>query len=98
MAQSGLRSGAHGGGIVFVFSVAVGFPLLASHGPTRTASATSSFNFNWTGAPASPQAWVPGQINDWDLISNIDGPTDANGSMEAGHGADCSAPPATHPQ
>src|SRR5439155_6672280 len=40
--------------------------------------------------------WVPGPVNDWDLISNIDGPTDRNGSMEAQHGADCSPPPATH--
>jgi hypothetical protein len=40
---------------------------------------------------------VPGAVNDWDLINNIDGPTDLNGAMQAGHGADCGPPPATHP-
>jgi hypothetical protein len=60
------------------------------------AATTSSFDFNWAQAPATPLAWTAGQVNDWDLVSNIDGPSDANGSMQAGHGGDCSAPPATH--
>jgi hypothetical protein len=60
------------------------------------AATPSSFDFNWSGTPGSPQPWVPAQVNDWDLISNIAGPTDASGSMQAGHGSDCGAPPATH--
>jgi hypothetical protein len=76
--------------------LALAFPSLAVT-PARNVAATSAFNFNWQGTPSSPQAWVPGQVNDWDLISNIDGPTDSNGSMQAGHGPDCGAPPATHP-
>jgi hypothetical protein len=81
---------------IFVLGVAVAFPLLAGGGPARAAAAASSFDFNWAQAPAAPLAWTPGQVNDWDLVSNIDGPTDNNGSMQAGHGGDCSAPPATH--
>jgi hypothetical protein len=81
---------------VFVLALAVAFPLLAGRGPARAAAAASSFNFNWAQAPTAPLAWTPGQVNDWDLVSNIDGPTDNNGTMQAGHGADCSAPPATH--
>ena len=74
-------------------------PLLVTLGPAAPAPAAASsspFNFNWDGAPATPQPWVPGQVNDWDVIANIDGPVDRNGSMEAGHGGDCSPPPATH--
>jgi hypothetical protein len=81
---------------IFLGVLALAFPALAQ-APARTVAAVSpSFNFNWSGAPGSPQPWVPGQVNDWDLVSNIDGPTDANGSMQAGHGADCGAPPASH--
>jgi hypothetical protein len=64
---------------------------------TAAVSAASGFSFNWTGLPAAPQPWVPGPVNDWDLFSNIDGPTDLNGAMNAGHGTDCGPPPATHP-
>jgi hypothetical protein len=73
--------------------------LLAASAPTPVpvaAAASTGFGFNWASAPSSPQPWVPGQLNDWDLLSNIDVPTDANGAMEASHGADCGAPPATH--
>lgn len=64
--------------------------------PAAAAAASSGFSFNWTAQPGSPQPWVPGSVNDWDLIANIDGPTDVNGAMDAGHGADCSPPPASH--
>ncbi|PZR89139.1 MAG: hypothetical protein DLM67_19400, partial [Candidatus Nephthysia bennettiae] len=70
--------------------------LTVAPAPAPVAASASSFAFNWAQAPAAPLDWTPGQVNDWDLVENNDGPTDNNGSMEAGHGADCSAPPATH--
>src|SRR6266702_2274746 len=62
---------------------------------SRSVSA-SAFSFNWLGTPTTPQAWVPGAQNDWDLVSNIDAPTDQTGSRNAVHGPACEAPPATH--
>lgn len=79
-----------------VVAAALSVPLLAGNWPGRHVSATSTFTFNWTGTPDAPQPWVPGLVNDWDLVSNIDGPTDQNGLMNAGHGPACEAPPATH--
>jgi hypothetical protein len=70
--------------------------LTAAPAAAPQAASTSSFDFNWTQAPSTPQDWTPAQVNDWDLVENIDGPTDNNGTMQAGHGPDCSAPPATH--
>src|SRR5437667_514540 len=64
--------------------------------PANAASSPAAFSFNWKGQPTSPQAWTPGAVNDWDLFSNIDGPVDRNGTMNAGHGSDCGAPPAVH--
>jgi hypothetical protein len=69
---------------------------LTTMAPAPAAATSPGFAFNWPQAPAAPQPWVPGPVNDWDLVTNIDGPTDANGTMEASHGADCGAPPATH--
>jgi hypothetical protein len=80
-----------------VIAIALSLPLLAGNLPGRHVTAATSFSFNWNGSPDAPQAWNPGPANDWDLISNIDGPTDQNGAMNAGHGAFCEAPPATHP-
>jgi len=61
------------------------------------AAASSAFTFNWMSDPTAPAIWTPGTANDWDVIANIDAPTDATGSMAAGHGPDCGPPPATHP-
>src|SRR5215470_11798652 len=80
-----------------IIAIALSLPLLAGNLPGRGVSATSAFSFNWTDAPAAPEQWTPGTVDDWDLISNIDGPTDQNGTMNAGHGAACEGPPATHP-
>src|SRR5256886_1218255 len=77
-------------------AVALSVPLLAGNWPGRHVSATSAFSFNWTASPDAPQPWVPGLVNDSDLISHIDGPTDQNGLMNAGHGPACEAQPATH--
>jgi hypothetical protein len=81
---------------ILLLALAVGFPLLAGRDQKPAAAAASSFGFNWMQAPSTPLDWTPGQVNDWDLVENIDGPTDNNGTMQAGHGPDCSAPPATH--
>ncbi|HXM56795.1 MAG TPA: hypothetical protein VOB72_15460, partial [Candidatus Dormibacteraeota bacterium] len=70
--------------------------LLLAPGAAAPAAASSAFTFNWMSDPAAPAAWTPGTANDWDVIANIDAPTDATGTMAAGHGTDCSAPPATH--
>jgi len=79
-----------------VIAAALALPFLVRNLPGRGATATSAFSFNWTGTPSAPQPWAPGMVDDWDLISNIDGPTDQNGLMNGGHGAACEAPPATH--
>src|SRR6476620_437808 len=76
-----------------LLSLASVFILLLQIVPTRA----SAFSFNWLGQPAAPQSWVPGSQNDWDLVSNIDAPTDQTGPMNAVHGPACEAPPATHP-
>jgi hypothetical protein len=81
--------------VPFVASLCIGLFCFGPSPAVATAS-SSGFSFNWTAQPGSPQPWVPGAVNDWDLIANIDGPTDVNGAMEAGHGADCSPPPASH--
>jgi hypothetical protein len=80
------------------FAVAlVLFLLVVAPRPTPATAASSGFTFNWNSDPSSPQRWVPGIANDWDVIANIDYPTDATGSMAAGHGSDCGPPPGTHP-
>ncbi|HSR24508.1 MAG TPA: hypothetical protein VLW53_13215, partial [Candidatus Eisenbacteria bacterium] len=83
----------------YVVRFLVVLPLLVlSTAPQATpAAAGSTFSFNWNSDPASPQPWVPGVAGDWDVIANIDAPTDATGGMAAGHGPDCAPPPATHP-
>lgn len=58
--------------------------------------ASADFTFNWSGTPAAPQPWVPGAVSDWDLVTSGDMPSDLGGAMQAQHGADCAAPPATH--
>jgi hypothetical protein len=55
-----------------------------------------NFAYSWGAAPAAPQAWTPGAVNDWDLLASSDFPSDQGGSMQARFGADCSPPPATH--
>src|SRR5712664_1798155 len=62
-------------------------------------AAAPSFMFNWTGAPNAPQPWVPASMNDWDVLESAAGAPMAQaqgGTFQAGHGADCGAPPATH--
>jgi hypothetical protein len=53
------------------------------------------FTFNWAGSPSSPQPWSP---TDWDVIvhSRDTGTWSQIDPMNADHGPDCSAPPATH--
>ncbi len=51
---------------------------------------TNTFNY---GSPAGPQSIVP---PDLDVQIHRRDPSDAMEPMDAGHGADCSAPPATH--
>jgi hypothetical protein len=87
------------GTLRYVVRFLVALPLfLCTLTPQATpVAAGTGFTFNWDSDPASPQPWVPGTANDWDVIANIDAPTDATGAMAAGHGSDCVAPPATHP-
>ncbi|MGH2492605.1 MAG: hypothetical protein ACRDF9_13995, partial [Candidatus Limnocylindria bacterium] len=58
-------------------------------------SATSEFLEQFTGAPVGPLPWRPAS---WDVTvhSRDTGTWSSLQSMHAGHGADCSAPPATH--
>lgn len=80
------------------FLVALPLFLVAVAPHATPATATSSgFTFNWNSDPSSPQRWVPGTTNDWDVVANLNAPTDATGTMAAGHGTDCGPPPATHP-
>jgi len=56
---------------------------------------TEPFLFNWVGAPASPQPWNPA---DWDVIvhSRDTATWGQIDPIEADHGPDCAAPPASH--
>jgi len=58
--------------------------------------AATGFTFNWTGTPTAPQAWVPGPVNDWDLIVHNRNDQKALEPVNAMHGADCSPPPSRH--
>jgi len=55
-----------------------------------------NFSYTWNTAPAAPQPWTPGAVNDWDLLASSDFPSDQGGSMQARFGGDCAPPPATH--
>jgi len=83
-----------------VLGALLAVPLMAGGKTTVTASAAGpSFTFNWDGSPSVPQSWVPAAANDWDLLQINNGSTDDNvqdGTFAAGHGPDCSAPPAMH--
>lgn len=59
-------------------------------------TAANGFSFNWAGTPSTPEPWLPGSLNDWDAFASSDVAADATGTMQAQHGTDCSAPPATH--
>jgi hypothetical protein len=59
--------------------------------PTLVAS--QPYSFNWSGTPAAPQSVVP---STWDVQIHQRAGSDATFSMQAQHGGDCSAPPATH--
>jgi hypothetical protein len=71
-------------------------PVGPSLAPVVTAP-VGVFTFNWDGTLAAPQPWVPGAVNDWDLVATTDFPGDQGGSMQARFGPDCAPPPATHP-
>lgn len=67
--------------------------------PPSAAEASSGFAFNWTGRPATPQPWMPGAVNDWDLMVHDTFVLTGRGFPDGvgQHGADCSPSPATHP-
>jgi hypothetical protein len=74
----------------------LGAVLLSSPAASAETARPEPFAFNWVGAPGSPQPWNPA---DWDVVVHS---RDINtwGQIEpisAGHGPDCSPPPATHP-
>lgn len=62
--------------------------------PSR--AAPGPYAFTWKGAPAAPQAWTPGPVDDWDLLATSDYPGDLAGTMQAAYGTDCAPPPSTH--
>ncbi len=73
-------------------------PFLALTGlnPAAAAAANSGFSFKLDGAAGLASDLGARAVNEWDLIANIDGPTDVNRAMDAGHGSDCSPPPVSH--
>ena len=73
------------GTLGLLFALVVSTPV-----PGRTSSA---FSFNWNGLPAAPQSVVPPE---WDVQIHKRDVGDTMDTMQAQHGADCSAPPATH--
>src|SRR2546423_6734985 len=77
----------------------LGVPLLSGSAAPAVSAAAPGFAFNWIGAPSAAQPWVPAPANDWDLLLTSIDPTNEvkGGTFPAGHGADCGAPPATHP-
>jgi len=64
---------------------------------TPASSAPVVFAFNWNGTPAGPQPWVPGAVNDWDLIVHNRDHQDSLQMVNAEHGPTCAPYPATHP-
>src|SRR6266851_8778172 len=70
--------------------------VLAPDGFLQAALAATTFVSNFSGTPGTPQQWHP---TDWDVTIIADGPGWPNtlvSPMDASHGSDCSAPPATH--
>ena len=60
----------------------------------QNALAQSGFLATFDGQPTAPQAFTP---SDWDItIDSLGGSRDTLEEMQAAHGPDCSAPPATH--
>jgi hypothetical protein len=88
---TGLRSYVTLIGAVLITLIAAGGVVSAS--PPST---PAPYTFNFEGNPATPQPWNP---STWDVaVHSRDTDTFAKlEGMEAQHGADCSAPPATHP-
>jgi len=89
-------------GPLFFVSVLAPALLIGSQvaAPVPVAAAPTGFSFNWTGTPAAPLDWVPRPTNDWDLDptnGNVESTDIAGGPFQGGHGADCGAPPSTHP-
>lgn len=79
-------------GLLLLGGLLIGGPQVAT---ASVADQAAPFSFQWTGSPPAPQPWQP---KDWDLIVHA---RDARtwtqlDPLEAMHGADCSAPPATH--
>jgi hypothetical protein len=52
-----------------------------------------SYIQEFTGSPSAPQPWTP---PDWDVTVHTRGIATSFPDMQAAHGSDCSAPPATH--
>src|SRR5882672_3916124 len=104
-ASHGVRRGPWGSGALTRLSLGIlafGMVLmLAIVGDTilnsRPVAAISPYSFPFTvGTPAAPTPWNP---STWDIAVHIRNNYQFGGldAMQAQHGADCSAPPATHP-
>src|SRR5256885_8190126 len=73
--------------------------LVSAAGPTTASGASpSAFSFNWPGGLTAPVLWSGnGFGNTWDVQIHKRSVGDSMDAMVAGHGADCAAPPSTHP-
>lgn len=62
------------------------------------AATTSTFSMNWPGLPAAPALWSGQGFNStWDVQIHKRSIGDTMDPMDAQHGSDCAAPPASHP-
>ena len=69
----------------------------AAHPIPAAAVTNSAFSFQWALTPAAPSVWDGNGFADtWDVLVHRRGVGEANTPVLGGHGADCSAPPATH--
>ena len=83
--------------VLLLFALALVASTAADRGVQRATAAPAGFSFNWNGTPAGPTPWSPGAINDWDLIVHNRDHQDSMYMVNAMHGSNCAAYPATHP-
>src|SRR6266446_10846357 len=76
-------------------TLALLLPVAGSTAPAR-AAANSAFGFNWPGGMTSPVLWAGQGPSTWDVQISKRSAGDSMDTMDAGHGADCAPPPATH--
>jgi hypothetical protein len=80
------------GGLLGLVSISTGGGYVSA---ASTAESAAPYSFNFAGNPTAPQPWNP---STWDVVVNSRDPNTFAQleGMQAQHGADCGAPPATH--